>query len=719
MAVRALIIAIESYPQSKTGGLAQTLEGTLQAGRDFRDWLVAKWAAEGRDETQVLFCSEPPEPGGSGAGREEILTALDDLKNQPSRTTEELYVFFSGHGFMFADRPGNRADVIIASDFKSAKMSGHCCFKLDKMILWLRSYMGPGKHFYFVDACRNTIDATQIEVLDQPVFSDATQEEPTTYVLQSTLNGAVARVDGLFHRALMNGLKGQGRAKVWDASRDDAMVVRYDTLRAHLSAAMKNQPIENSVQGRLGESDGVLSVLRPTPTCKVSIEIADLAVGATGTITFDGFRAGLKNMPVSSASTTIDLEPDRYRIEAVIKGEALDPSNMMVEIYEDINVSFYKRKTTTTLRRPAAEYINAYIGHANQSLTLAMNTYLGYAINITLHDEDNLPMRSIRNILTRGQAFYFLDTLRMPILEPDLDVWLALIGSDRIVGSTEQHKKIAKLPLHDFSSERPGASPIYLLAGLEKRARLSVGLSTDSRPEWRKTTAVKGMAGVYEHVRATTPGPQLLSFSGGPFKAPWTIATQTMANRATLVTLTIDKAGQPRVGQYLLPIEHLIEAFPSDIRGLIARRNMLEDAYRLAQASRAFRNRKDIEAALTHEALSDLLYAKWLDPIAAAMAAYELIRRGSKDELQQMVRNMTTYFDTLPDTAALARLLGKTRLKPGGAPLFLDGVRAFTDRDGALPLPRAKLDYAGPWTVWLGAVAPPAKKSPRKREGAA
>jgi hypothetical protein len=36
---------------------------------------------------------------------------------------------------------------------------------------------------------------------------------------------------------------------------------------------------------------------------------------------------------------------------------------------------------------------------------------------------------------------------------------------------------------------------------------------------------------------------------------------------------------------------------------------------------------------------------------------------------------------------------------------MLDGAVAF---DSALPLPKNRLDYESPWTVWRGAVDPPA-----------
>ncbi len=120
MAARALIIAIENYPAVQVGGIAKQLPGTLQAGFDFKAWLLAKWASEGRADTQLIFCSDPVQPGGIGATADDIRGALLQLKADGQSATEELFFFFSGHGFSFVDKPGSRADFVMASDFQTA-----------------------------------------------------------------------------------------------------------------------------------------------------------------------------------------------------------------------------------------------------------------------------------------------------------------------------------------------------------------------------------------------------------------------------------------------------------------------------------------------------------------------------------------------------------------------------------------------------------------------
>jgi hypothetical protein len=102
MAVRALVIAIENYPVVQVGGIAKQLPGTLKAGLDFKAWLLAKWNSGGRTDTQLIFCSDPVQPNGMGATADDIRAALLKLKADGQSATEELYFFFSGHGFSFA-----------------------------------------------------------------------------------------------------------------------------------------------------------------------------------------------------------------------------------------------------------------------------------------------------------------------------------------------------------------------------------------------------------------------------------------------------------------------------------------------------------------------------------------------------------------------------------------------------------------------------------------
>jgi hypothetical protein len=326
--------------------------------------------------------------------------------------------------------------------------------------------------------------------------------------------------------------------------------------------------------------------------------------------------------------------------------------------------------------------------------------------------QDSAPHVAIASKLPRQDGGVdFSESLGGAVTDPDLDLWLALLGGGRILGPRGDYSKLARFPLHDFIGERADASPIYVLAGFDDPAtELAVGLSRNADVGWIDAVQPPGMSGVREAYFAAAAGPCLVSFRIAD-QPPYTIASLASPNRTMLITLTLDKDNSPRVSQYLLPLGHLVDRLPVEVRSQLQWRNHLRDVRFLAQASRAFRKRRDLATAVPAGELADLLYAKWLDPIASSLAAYELMRRGKQSEMAEVVTNMTRFFPDIPDSAALAKLSGKPVPRPASVPLFLDGLRAFPDHTDWLPLPAGHLDYGSPWTAWRAAVDAPDRAS--------
>lgn len=774
MAVRALIVAIEDYPNVQDGSLAQKLSGTLQTGLEFKAWLEQKWRTEGKGEsqTQLIFCSEPLVPGHSGADRNSILSALLELRTSGQGATEELYFYFSGHGFSFVDRPGSRADIVISSDFKSADLSGPCCLNLDEMIYWLRTHLGPGRHYYFVDACRNKLDARTIQVGPLLPVDPQASGEASTFVLQSTMVGAVTSVGGPFPVALLIGLRGGGRAKVWDPHVNDAMFVRFDSLRQYLKTTIKTQPPFSRVEGQDGESDGVLATIRPIPLSKCTIQITNASSKDQGSLFVKrGRSAAEEKLSLESPSMVLNREPDIYSVSVLLKNATVEPSGAIpVDLYEDRTVIFNKipgsptepgpgseeqpftpfkggppppstiemiaSATTASVKvmMPAATRFNLHnleTGEntrleAPEELNLPLGRYLatlsgkdnrifkrqevelkiGEPITLNLTEWENSPPHAaIANKLPKQNGVVdFSESLGSGVADSDLNLWLALLGGARILGSQGKYSKLSQFPLHRFGDEPAGASPIYVLAGFEDPiTKLQIGLSRNTHVTWVAATSPPSMQGIFESYFRINPGSHLISFRIGD-QSPYTIASFAMPNRGMLITLTLDDEGNLRLSQYLLPLGHLLEQLPNEIRDRLRWRNHLKDVQFLAQANRTFRKRRNLLNEIPIEELEALLYAKWLDPIASTLAAYEFLRRGKVDELRGVVQNMKRFFPDFPDTQSLARLSGDRESLPSSVPLFLDGLRAFTDYTEWLPLPASHLDFTSPWTAWRAAV---------------
>ncbi|MEA2988069.1 MAG: hypothetical protein QOG83_780 [Alphaproteobacteria bacterium] len=762
MAVRGLIIAVENYPKVQVGGIAKSLPGTLQAGLDFKAWLLEKWKAEGRAEndTQLIFCSDPVQPGGVGATSNDIRRAMLKLKDQGQSATEELYFFLSGHGFSFVERPGSRADIVIASDFEDPALSGNACLNLDAIIAWLRDHLGTGRHYYFVDACRNELNASQIQIGSLLPIDPQASGEASTYVLQSTVDGAVAAANGTFSATLLAGLRGRGRAKVWQAQVNDKMFVRYDSLRSHLKGLLADkQKITSRVEGSDGESDGLLATLRPIPMSKCTIAIDDAPAPLDGELVYRrGHSRAEERQPLVNQPIVLALEPDDYTVLLRLKNEVVETATPMpLDLYEDRSLIFKRIapgtpestlepigrvpevgaesnmdivvpggtmfqldnvntgeeavfNTSARVKLPTGRYFGTLRnqhGHVFKRQEINLEPGQDGTLNVA-EWQQSAPHVAIASKLpsyaVHDGAVDFSESLDGAITDPDLDLWLALVGGGRILGSTGDYSKLAGLPLHNFAGEQAGASPIYMLAGFEDvDTTLHVGLSRDAGVTWGTATQAPDMPGICEAYFAAALGWKLVSLRIDD-QAPYTIASLASPNRGMLITLTLDDEGNPRVSQYLLPLGHLVDRLPTDMKERVKGRNHLRDVRFLAQANRAFRKRRDLRKEVPAGELTELLDAKWLDPIASTLASYEALRRGRKNELRQVVANMTRFFGDIPDTAALAKLAGEDVERPHGVPLFADGLRAFPDFAEWLPLPAGHLDFASPWTAWRAAV---------------
>ena len=783
MAARALIICIENYPRAAGGMLAAKLPGTLAAGKRFRQWLIKKWKHDGRplEETQIFFCSAPKVSGGRGAGLDEIVTTLREMARTGRGTTEELFVYFSGHGFATEGVPGERSDVLVGADFNPDGSRGASCLKFGELIDWLRKHMGVGHHYYFVDACRNVVSSRDIVVGNRLEFDPQDTQEATTYVLQSTLPGAPALVAGPFARTLLLGLQGFGKAKVWVPPAIDRMLVRYDSLRKFLKDTLsEQQPISHQVAGEDGESDAILAHVMPVPRyrLKVSIEKAGLRAGARLFV-----RRGTSKPdehPLTQSPYTLELEPDFYALRlACGTGLVSPPGEVSVELFDHQQVEFSFRTATASLEvmsdstpagtalpgparvRPPkppsknrtqppavpparlarvsvavpagtrvmlrhmttgvrAEYDTSQVAKLpSGTYTLALKTTDGATLKrrelevvggkkaaINFHSwGDSLPHNSIARRLTVNDAgVEFAPELGEPVKDPDLNLWLALLGGARMIGMGKS-SPLAGFPLPDFSAGARGNSPLYVLAGFGRGdSVLKVAVSRDTAVEWQDAAEPDGMAGLRQAVFSPSPGPLLVSFQIGDL-APVTLSSLSSANRGTLVVLTLDKDGVPRFSQFLLPLRRFRRRLPKRVRLNLAGRNQYRDLLTLAQAGRAFRQRRRLDRELAHSRLDDLLVGKWLDPIGALLASYELIRRGRASELlPEVIDNLTTCFPDLPDTAALARLAGCRDVPVQGVPLFLDGLQALPALMHDLPLPAANLDFDNLWTSWQAAV---------------
>ena len=345
MSSRGLIIAIEQYTQSQE--LAHQITGAAKAGRDFFDWLRTNKNVAPKD---VYACVDadgypyPPEVRRFSTTRESIVDALAAIVNDGQDQTEELFVFYSGHGFSFKDSTDQRAlDVLVASDFVSVSESGTKCIRLPDMQAKLFSILGGKSHYYFLDACRTQLNSDDVEPipLGRKLGRVAQRGTPSTYTLFSTASGRAADIESEFTPALLDGLKGKGQAK--DYTPDGRLFVQFPRLKSYVQSRLKSQQVDEKKDGN-GEGRILEIVPIPQYHCKVTVQggtpqdqyIARLAPIQTPQFaTQVSFTGNVADIPYPPGNLQLEILQESQKLRRV-----LPPRAAPLDFFDDCTAEF-------------------------------------------------------------------------------------------------------------------------------------------------------------------------------------------------------------------------------------------------------------------------------------------------------------------------------------------------------------------------------------------
>lgn len=159
-----------------------------------------------------------------------------------------------------------------------------------------------------------------------------------------------------------------------------------------------------------------------------------------------------------------------------------------------------------------------------------------------------------------------------------------------------------------------------------------------------------------------------------------------------------------QIQQFILPIYSLNDRLSKRELRYLQRQKPLSMLRYMSTAQRLFALQAPIEGHTYRQSDGywlDLLYGKWLDPVMALIACYELIRRGAAEKkiMREVPQNMRNYFPGFADTEVIAMLVGEPYVRPTTAPLLMDGLIAL-DATDLLPLGEEGLDFNSIWTSW-------------------
>jgi hypothetical protein len=308
-----------------------------------------------------------------------------------------------------------------------------------------------------------------------------------------------------------------------------------------------------------------------------------------------------------------------------------------------------------------------------------------------------------------------------------MGLWLALLGSSRILGPPGTFSKLVSLPLESFDTLAQGNSCVYVLFGLDevqREIRVAVGDAL-GKQDWQPAAAVEGIVGMYQLRVDIAPGVRYLSIDL-PHAPIFTIPLVCFANRVSLVSVSRGTRSTDReilasdnqkylrhlrVYQHNLPFYRFVSLAPASLEAVLRAKMNLRTIRALYIMESQYCKRQPIaninDPELKRE-WQDILDGKWLDPLAALVVCYELYRTGQSktagDTLRKIIVGLKESYPGIPDTEAISALLGLSFQRPSKPPIFLDGFIVFSNDESWLNLPLNKVDYNSPWTEWKGAI---------------
>jgi hypothetical protein len=617
MAKKAFIIAIKNYKQ------LHPLPGTHEHALAFRKFLIeSQWLKP----ENIYFCTEDPTIEGrtADATRPAIKMEMERLRaSGDQEASEELFFYFSGHGFCYTDIDDKpTADVLAAADYVGLNdpNASDKCLKLDEIQSWLKMCLGvvsrgenepaPG-HYYFIDACRNLVSERDLKVSPLGLrYQVSRKKKPSVFTLYSAGTGALAPADDEFPTVLLDGLNGHGRAK---RPYQDTFAVVFDSLSEYVA-----QRLKIDLNPRSDGSGGVIKVMpkQLNYTCTITVYNADGA---------DTFKVEVRNrlqqviqnlqFTFVGKGRSFNAAPDDYfvRVELVSPpGEVVTPTApQRADLYDDCALTYAKQPPPSPIvlrdievtPEPATGMLNVIAPYAAEVVVregekdiarspvaaqaeLAPGHYVietrdargitvdrrpvtvapGQDETLDLREFRTSPLRDALRSEIQGQHLYgsvdFSESLGWT---PDqgLDLWLALIGAARITGGADDYSKLSPLPLATFDHAQPGDAPFYVLAGFEQpNVQFRAHLSTSWREPPVPVAPHPTFPGLFELVeRASQASHRYLTLQVDG-TVPITVGVHSLPNRGTLVTVSREPSGALRIQQFMFALKGLEWSLP-------------------------------------------------------------------------------------------------------------------------------------------------------------
>ena len=234
MANWAVVIGIDRYWTPNA-----CLKGAVHDALSMRDWLLDPAGGNVPPENLTLVLApKDAAPQGTDAAEATtsgIVNAIGSMLKQSGNQGERLYFFYAGHG-LTARANQRDENALVCADFTDTMTTNSLALRS----LWeFFETLQFQDQFFFVDACRNIPwEDREFEVGRWPLPRKRDPGLPPVqqFILYATSPGLPAgelneagNERGAFTDALLEGLRGSGKAKVWSSETQNYQV-RWERL---------------------------------------------------------------------------------------------------------------------------------------------------------------------------------------------------------------------------------------------------------------------------------------------------------------------------------------------------------------------------------------------------------------------------------------------------------------------------------------------------------
>lgn len=738
------IVAISKYSKA-SGILGAGLADPSPITDRFRDWLIE---VKGAEPDAILYNTDNESARGrtGGTTSADVLESLKVIRTV--QDCDEFFFWYSGHGFWLRD--GYRStDALVTSEFEDYETSGTACLPLREIVHLLRTQLGDGNHFYFVDACRTGLKSGSVELASTGLTARPSESgEAAVFSLYSASRGFYSADSVEFSEAVLDGMGGAGRAKVFAPDSPLDLAVFFDSLWSYVSTRLPGRELDREISGgsagRIVEVDPALHY-----ECRLKVEAAQSSDQFL--VSAQDLRRGVMKQALLPAGASLSLPVGEHLVRVTHTGNSVTPDFHLVEVYADCAVDFSKssrsaagamEKTTQLSQAKAVVNVTGtgaaaallakdfrgrpldpsqqYVDPGEYTYTL-VDRRSGFVLcerAVALAPGEHAAVGMRRHPVTAVQKLVRFDPSGVgrqladalgndlfELLPDDDNVWLSVVAAAQWVS---RHWKLGPLRrnlLPDPAPLEPGRSVIQVVRS--GKASLDWAIRAGNVDQTVTPLAVAAIPGVKAAAIDVAARPTYLSvLTRGA--ATLTYPVMPVAGAVVLFVMTPRGDDDVDVSQVIIPpdgTDGVGSGSPIEAEWGSSRASLELDWIRFkVLLQRRFLRRADVAEPLMDDDLywSSLVSGAIADPLATVQTAYELVRRGRIAQVREMLAMQLTLLGSWPDMAAISAMTAAERPERPDAPaLHLDGVLAFPDR--SFPeVSTLRLDLRSPWTRWVG-----------------